>query len=219
MMTRKNILIVDDHMVMRTGLKTLLRDFYPGLHFFEADNGESALVILKQQKPDMVILDLQLPDTDTIRLIELINIKYPGLYILVFSMLSESMYGQRALTAGASGFLSKGAQVDEVKKAFDLAFAHKRYLSQDLVELMAGQVYSKTPLNPFEKLSQREFEIIHLLLKGKNLTDIGQALNLKPSTVGTYKSRVFEKINVSTIFELHQVAALYGMNYLFSTTL
>lgn len=219
MTMKKSILIVEDHLVARMGLKVLLQDIYSGLHFFEAANGEDCLHILKHHRIELIVMDLQLPETDTIGLIELISIKYPGTYILVFSMLAESIYGQRVLKAGASGYLSKESSLEEIKKAFDLAFANKKYMSQQLVELLANQLMKKGATNPFEKLSHREFEIVHLLLKGKNITVIGQHLNIKPSTVGTYKSRIFDKMKVSSIFELNQLATLYGVNYLSSTLL
>lgn len=167
---------------------------------------------MKDQNINLAVIDLQLPGADAIHLIELIAIKYPATYILVFSMLPEATYGRRVLKAGASGFLNKDAPVDEVKKAFDLAFARKKYISQQLVEILAQNITNRVPANPFEKLSHREFEIIHLLLKGKSISEISKELNIKPSTVGTYKTRIFDKLNVTTLFELNNLAALYGIN-------
>lgn len=216
-MVNKNILLVDDHLVIRKGLITLLNDFYKSLHFFEASDDEAALEILKNNNIDLLVLDLQLPEIDTIHLIELISIKYPNLYILVFSMLPVSMYGMRVIKAGASGFLNKDAPMNEVKNGFDSALSGKRYLNQQLVEILAQNVNRQNMGNPFEKLSHREFEIIHLLLKGQSISEIGKKLNIKPSTVGTYKFRIFEKLNVSTIFEINNLAAIYGMGVLYQT--
>lgn len=210
-MVEKNILLIDDHLVIRKGLVALLTDFYTNLVFFEASNDEIALSILKKADIDLVVLDLQLPDTDAINLIEIITIKYPHIYILVFSMLPETMYGRRVLKAGASGFLNKDAPLDEVKKAFDFALARKKYMSQQLVEILTQNILNRTPANPFEKLSHREFEIIHLLLNGRSISEISKRLNIKASTVGTYKSRIFEKLSVSTVFDLNNLAALYGV--------
>jgi two-component system invasion response regulator UvrY len=211
-MVDKNILLIDDHPVIRKGLIALLTDFYKKLKFFEAVNDETALSILKNKDIDLVVLDLQLPDTDAIHLIELIKIKYPHIYILIFSMLPEVMYGRRVLNAGASGFLHKEAPIEELKKAFDLALLRKQYISERLIEILAQNVSNKIPSNPFEKLSHREFEIIHLLLGGKSIAEISKKLNIKPSTVGTYKSRIFEKLSVSTFFELSNLATIYGIN-------
>lgn len=211
-MMNKKILLVDDHLAIRKGMIALLSDFYTGLMFFEASNDEAALKILKNHNIDLVVLDLQLQDTDAIALIELIVIRYPHIYILIFSMLPEAMYGRRVLKAGALGFLNKNAPVDEVKKAFDLALSHKKYISQQLFDILTQNISARTPANPFEKLSHREFEIIHFFLNGKSISEISKKLNIKPSTVGTYKSRIFEKLSVSTLFELNNLAALYGVN-------
>lgn len=210
-MINRNILLVDDHLVIRKGLIALLTDFYTDLFFFEASDDGAALKILKNHSIDLIVLDLQLPGTDTIQLIELISIKYPHIYILVFSMLPEAMYGRRVLKAGASGFLNKDVPVEEVKKAFDLALARKKYMSQQLVEIIAQSISNRTPANPFEKLSHREFEIIQLLLNGRSISDISKRLNIKPSTVGTYKSRIFEKLGAASLFEVNNLAALYGI--------
>jgi DNA-binding NarL/FixJ family response regulator len=213
-MVYKNILLLDDHLVIRKGMIALLNDFYKELSFFEASDEQTALDILKKNDIGLIVMDLQLPGTDTIQLIELITIKYPSIFILVFSMLPESMYGRRVLKAGASGFLNKDAPIDEVKKAFDLAFARKKYISEELIEVLAQSVANRVPANPFEKLSHREFEIIHLLLNGKSISEIGRRLNIKPSTVGTYKSRILDKLNVSSLFELNNLAALHGISKL-----
>lgn len=211
-MVDRNILLLDDHVVVRRGLMALLNDFYKNLEFFEASDDETALKLLKAHNIDLVVLDLQLPGIDAIHLTELIQIRHPGVYILIFSMLPEAMYGRRVLRAGASGFLTKDAPLEEVKKAFDLALTGKKYMSQQLVEILAQNISGRVPSNPFEKLSHREFEIIHLLLNGKSISEISKKLNIKPSTVGTYKSRIFEKLNVSSLFELNSLAALYGIN-------
>jgi two-component system invasion response regulator UvrY len=213
-MTDKNILLIDDHHVVRRGLIAVLNDFYRNLKFFEAPDDEAALRILKHQDIDLIVLDLQLPGIDTIRLIELILIRYPQIYILIYSMLPEAMYGRRVLKAGASGFLNKEAPFEEVKKAFDIALAGKKYMSPQLVEMLTQSISNRTTSNPFEKLSHREFEIIHFFLKGKSISEISKRLNIKPSTVGTYKSRIFEKLAVSNLFELNHLAALYGLNNL-----
>lgn len=211
-MVNKNILLLDDHLVVRKGLIAVLTDVYKNLRFFEAADDETALKILKEQHIDLVVLDLQLPGIDAIHLIELILIRHPQIYILIFSILPEAMYGRRVLKAGASGFLNKDAPFEEVKKAFDLALSGKKYMSQQLVEILAQNISNRVPSNPFEKLSHREFEIIHLFLNGKSISEISKKLNIKPSTVGTYKSRIFEKLNVATLFELNNLAAIYGVN-------
>ncbi|WP_121357221.1 response regulator [Flavisolibacter nicotianae] len=205
----KNVLLVDDHQVIRTGIKVILRDYFTQLNIFEAADGEGALRIVKKERVDLILLDLQLPNTDTIGLIELISIKYPRCYILVFSILSEFIYARRMLRAGASGYLPKDASQEEIKRALDFAFANKKYISPTMSELLVNEVAGKTQESPFEVLSHREFEISSLLLAGNNLAKISELLNIKPSTAGTYKARIFEKLQITSMFELKEIAILY----------
>lgn len=207
----KNILLVDDHLIVRTGMKVILQDYYTQLRIFEAAEGEATLAVLKKERVDLVVLDLQMPNTDTIGLIELISIRYPHCYILIFSMLPEPIYARRVLRAGASGFLPKDSPQEEIKRAFDFAFANKKYISQALSELLVNEVAGRVPINPFEGLSDREFEIVHLLLAGNNLAKIAELLNIKPSTAGTYKTRIFEKLQINSVFVLRELSILYGL--------
>ena len=211
-MVTKDILIVDDHSVTRQGLKFLLSDLYDHLNIMEASDGDEIFKILKEKKIDLAILDLQLPNTDTISIIEWMSIRYPQTYTLAFSMLPENIYGQRVLKAGASGYLPKDSSIDEIKKAIELALSKEKYVSQYLIDMMAKSSEEKSQENPFQKLSHREFEIVNLLLAGKTITAIGHKLSIKPSTVGTHKSRIFSKLNVGTLFELKEFAFLYGLN-------
>lgn len=211
-METKNILIMDDHPIMRWGLKELLNDMYPQLRIFEAHDGDSMLGYLKKRKFDLLVVDIQVPNTDTIRLVELVSIRYPDTYILAYSMMPENIYGKRLLQAGASGYLPKMAPIDEVKRAFTHVFKQKKYISQGLLETLAGEAMQDAALNPFYSLSTREFEIANLLVAGTSIIQIASQLNLKPSTVGTYKSRIFEKIGISSVFQLKDMANLYNLN-------
>lgn len=210
-MERKNVLIVDDHAAMRAGVKGLLNDFYSGLHIYESEDGDSMLQTLKQKKINLVILDVQMTNTDTIGVVELVTIKYPETDILIFSMLPENIYGRRLLKAGVKGFLPKSASIEEMKKAFDLALRSKRYISPSMADQLTLEVIEQSD-DPFSRLSHREFAIAHDLLKGCSINLIAQKMNLRPSTVGTYKSRIFEKLHIQTIFQLKDLATLYRFN-------
>ena len=204
----KNILLVDDHVVIRKGLGSMLKDYYSQLNIFEAGNGDEALHILKQNRIDLVILDLQMPNTDSINVIELISIKYPRSYILVFSILPEKIYARRVLKAGASGFLPKESTGEEMKTAIETAINNEKYLSKNFIEFLSAERKDHST-SPFEALSHREFEIVNLLLTGNSIVAISNFLNIKPSTVGTYKTRIFQKLGVANIFELKEMAVVY----------
>ncbi|TCJ13965.1 response regulator transcription factor [Flaviaesturariibacter flavus] len=208
----KKVLIVDDHAVMRAGLKLLLQDAFANLQLFEAGDGDEAMEVLRQQHIDILVMDIHIRNTDSISLVELISIRYPKTYILVFSMLPEKVYGRRMLAAGARSYLPKESTLDEIKKAFELVFRRKTYMSQNFAEIMAGAGATQA-LNPFDQLSRREFEIVNLLLSGASINAIAQSINVKPSTVGTYKARVFEKLRIATVFELKDLAVLYKMHH------
>jgi two-component system, NarL family, invasion response regulator UvrY len=143
--------------------------------------------------------------------VEVISIKYPYIDILIFSMLPERIYGRRMLRAGAKGFLSKSAPVHEMKRAFDMIFKSRRYISAAMVEFLADDIRNNKPAEPFNALSPREFEIMKELVSGNSLNVIAKRLNLRPSTVGTYKARIFEKLQVQNIFELKDMAVLYDL--------
>jgi two-component system, NarL family, invasion response regulator UvrY len=205
----KNILVVDDHLVTRAGVRSLLQEEYRQMNILEADNGDDVLKLLKTQPIDLLVFDLQIPNVDPMGMIELISIKHPHTYILVFSMMPEKIYARRAIRAGAAGYLSKDSRFEEVKGAFDAALNNKRYLSKNLLEMLANEGLAKGGTNPFEALSHREFEIVSMLLSGNTLTTIAQNLNIKPSTVGTYKARIFQKLQVENVFDLKELAVLY----------
>jgi two-component system, NarL family, invasion response regulator UvrY len=209
-MELKNVLLVDDHAVTRLGLKELLVQFCPLLKIYESDNGDSMLLQLKSTRIDIIVLDIQMDNSNTLNLVELISIKYPKTSILIFSMLPEAVYGRRMLKAGAKGFLSKTATVKEIRWAFEMMLSSKRYVSSVLADLLSENALDNKHSEPFRSLSHREFEIMQDLLAGHSLSSIGQRLNLKPSTVGTYKSRIFEKLKVSNIFQLKEMAVLYS---------
>jgi two-component system, NarL family, invasion response regulator UvrY len=211
-METKNILILDDHPILRWGLKSLLNDLYPQLKVYEAEDGDSMLSCLRKRKFDVLIIDIQVPNTDTIRLVELVSIKYPNTYVLAYSMMPENIYGKRLLQAGASGYLPKMSAIDEVKRAFSIVLKRKKYISQNLLEMLAGEAVQNKSANPFYKLSTREFEIANLLVGGTNIIQIAAQLNLKPSTVGTYKTRMFEKIGITSVFQLKDLATLYNLD-------
>lgn len=207
-MILKKVLIVDDHVVIRTGLKAVFFDLFPEVTVLEAEDGDGALKILKQQHVDVLVLDLQMPNTESISLIELFSIKFPETYILAFTMLPEKIYAKRIMKAGASGYLPKDAGYEEMKRAFSLALQQKKYFSPFLTEMLSAESAKTEGANAFESLSYREFEILNLLLTGNNVSSIARMLNIKSSTVGTYKNRIFQKMQVQTLLDLQELASI-----------
>lgn len=207
----KKFLLVDDHVVVRSGIKILLSDIYNPCEIYEAMNGETAILKLKENQYDLVLLDIQMPNTDTLGLMEYIHITYPDAKVLMFSMSAENIYAKRFMKAGAYGFISKEAPLEEITRAINVILNGKKYISETLAEKLAEDSFSGKSSNPFNELSPREFEIVSLLLDGKTVTDISRILNIQTSTVGTHKARLFEKLVVTNILELKEMATTYNL--------
>lgn len=124
-------------------------------------------------------------------------------------MNSERLYALRMIKAGAKGFISKDAPLDELKRAIEAVLAKKRYISADMAELLGRQSSHLKADNPFDTLSSRELEIVNMLLEGKSMTEISKALDIKMSTASTHKARVFEKLNITNFFELKELEMIY----------
>ncbi len=207
----KRFLLIDDHTVVRSGIKVLLTDIYKDVDIKEAQDGESALMILQENNFDLVTLDIQMPNTDTYALMELIKRKYPLIKVLVFSMSPESIYAVRFIRAGAKGFISKDAPLEEIKTAIDRVLHDKKYFSENLIDLLAEGNNATTHSNPFNMLSAREFEIVSMLLNGKTISTIAADLSLSLSTVGTHKGRIFNKLKVTNLLELKALSSSYDL--------
>jgi two-component system invasion response regulator UvrY len=207
----KRFLLVDDHVVVRSGIKILLSEIYKPAEIHEAFDGESTLEKLKENQYDLIMLDIQMPNTDTLGLMKIVKQNYPAAKVLIFSMSAENIYAKRFMKAGAYGFISKEASMDEIKKAINLILNDRKYISDSLIDKLAEDSISGSPGNPFDKLSPKEFEIVSLLLAGKTLTEISQLLNIHTSTAGTHKARLFEKLGVTNVLELSEIAKLYGV--------
>ena len=207
----KKFLLVDDHKVVRSGISGLLSTMYIPCEVDEASDGNMALEKLKEQEYDLIMMDVQIPNNDMLGIMEYIHTKYPKAKVLIFSMSSENIYAKRFLKAGARGFLSKDSQLDEITKAINLVLSDRKYISEALAETLADGLTSGKSDNPFHNLSLREFEITSLLLSGQTLSDISKSLNLQPSTVGTHKARAFDKLKVTNLLELKDLATSYNL--------
>ena len=209
----KNFLLIDDHEIVRSGIKSVLEELFKPCEIFEANDERSALNQLKARKYDLVVMDVQMPETDTAGLMEYIKTKYSDIRVLMFSMSPENVYAKRFLKAGAMGFVSKSAGLGELKKAVELVLNDRRYISEALGEQLATEIGSAQPNNPFDKLSAREFEIAVLLISGKTGREISVLLSINSSTVGTHKARLFDKLRVNNLPELIEISRMYRVNH------
>jgi len=207
----RKFLLIDDHVVVRSGIKILLSELFKPCEIFEAADGVSAVEQLKLRPYDLVIMDVQMPSTDAFGLMEYMRVSHPDAKVLIFSMSAENIYAKRFLKAGAKGFVSKQSSLDEIKKAITLVLNNKRYVSDNMIDILAEGSAAGIAKNPFQSLSARELEITSLLLSGHTLSEIARSLNIQVSTAGTHKSRLFDKLGVTNVLELKELADVYKL--------
>jgi DNA-binding NarL/FixJ family response regulator len=205
----KSFLLIDDHAVVRRGVSFLLNDLYNPCVIDEAEDEQQVLEKISSRNYDLLVLDINIPNTNTLDLLKQIFVKTPEAKVLMFSMNQEKMYAQRYLDAGAKGFLSKDAPIVEIERAINLIFNGKNYYSEALIDSIMSGKKGTTKANPFKNLSEREFEICNLLLAGKSLTEISQQLNIQTSTTGTHKAKIFEKLDVKNLVELIELSKVH----------
>ncbi|MDB5222841.1 MAG: DNA-binding response regulator [Chitinophagaceae bacterium] len=208
-MTR--ILLTDDHEILRAGLKLFIDDLVPHAVVDEAWDGDSALEKIMENEYQLIILDVNMPNTDSFALVNnIINIR-PDAKILMFSMNAEEVYAKRYLQLGAKGYVSKTASATELGNAINVVLKNGRYISPALNEVFTEEVLGEKTNNPFDKLSSRELEIVQYLVSGNSVGAICNTVNLHSSTVGTYKARIFEKLGCKNVIEVNRLARIYNI--------
>jgi two-component system invasion response regulator UvrY len=207
----KSFLLVDDHSIIRTGLKLIIESFMPESKIDEADDGDSSFEKIKKNNYDLLILDVNMPKTDSFVLLANILDFKPDMKVLMFSMNDEEVYARKYLKMGVMGYIKKDEHVDEIKKAITTVLNNKKYISMGLSQLLIEDMHNKHPENPFDSLSLREFEIVGHLIRGESVAEICQKLKLHPSTIGTHKSRIFEKLKCSNIIDLNLLAKVHNI--------
>ncbi len=205
------ILLADDHAIIRTGLKTFISAHLPHAVIDEAFDGTSALAKIKQVDYDLVVMDVNMPETDSFALVHIILAVKPLLNILIFSMNAEELYAKKFLMIGAKGFLSKTAPESEMKDALDAVINGNKYMSATLKNALTEEALGKRAFNPFDNLSKREFEIAMYLIKGASVAEMSETLHLHTSTIGTHKARVFEKLHCKNIIDVGALAKVYNV--------
>jgi DNA-binding NarL/FixJ family response regulator len=199
------LLLVDDHSMIRIGLMKFIETFLPQATFEEAHDGDSAFGKIKQNDYDLIIMDVNMPNTDSLGLLSNVLALKPKSKVLMFSMNAEEVYAIRYFKMGAMGYLKKDEMDSEIKKAITNVLNNKKYISPSLSEKLVADYHNEHE-NPFDKLSAREFEIVQHLSRGESMSEICVKLNLHSSTVGTHKARIFYKLGCKNIVELSELA-------------
>ncbi len=206
-----NILIADDHPLIRKGLKQILSDSVAIQHVYEASDGDSALQKLAECSIDVLILDISMPDKDGIEVLKDVKVLYPDLPVLMLSIQPETQYAIRAFRFGASGCLNKASAPEELVDAIVHVHRGGRYLSEEVSALLLQNLQQKQSDLPHEQLSEREFQVFIMLASGNSLAEISEKLFLSVKTVSTYRARLLAKMHMHNNVQLTNYALTYDL--------
>jgi two-component system invasion response regulator UvrY len=209
-MSAINVMLVDDHAVVRMGFKLLLESASDIKVVAEAESGEQAIRLYIEHQPDVVVMDITMPGLGGLEAIERIMARDPQAKILVLSAHEDSVHPKRVLSAGALGYLTKRSAAEELIKAIRTVAGRKMYLEASIAQQMAIQQLSGEK-NPVDVLSAREFEVFISLAKGNTTNEIAETLNLSPRTVGTHLYNIKQKLSASTSADLALMAMRCGL--------
>ena len=200
------VLVADDHAIIRDGLKKILADTNDLVVAGEASNGHTVMEQVKQRDWDLLVLDLSMPGRHGLELIKLLKSERPKLPILIFSMHQEEQFAVRAFRAGASGYMSKEGDSDLILPAMRKVAAGGTYISPKVAELLATDISPNSQALPHTLLSDREYEVFSRILKGVSLTEIAAELSLSIKTVSTHKSHILIKMGMTSQVDLVRYA-------------
>jgi DNA-binding NarL/FixJ family response regulator len=211
------IIIADDHEIVRNGLRSLIEK-EPDIEVIaEADNGRTAVRIALELAPDVVIMDIGMPDMNGIEAARQIIVAMPAIKVIALSMHAEKRYVMEMLKAGASGYILKDNAYEELARAIRTALNNRTYLSPQVAEIVIGdyvQLAQTANCSVFSLLSPREREVLQLLAEGNSTAQIADHLCISVKTVETYRQHIMEKLNIRSIAELTKYAIREGLTYL-----
>ena len=215
-MSTINILLVDDHDLVRMGMKRLLSDVKGLKVVAEANSGEEAIRLVKElkpeSKPDVVMMDVKMPGIGGLEATRKLLRIAPKIRVIVVTVYGEEPFPSRLLQAGASGYITKGSSLEEMVQAIRTVYAGQRYLSPEVAQQIALKHFSmEKDALPFDSLSERELQVMLMITSGQKVQDISNKLCLSPKTINSYRYRLFEKLGVNSDVELTHLAIRHGM--------
>lgn len=205
-MTSLRVLIVDDHAIVRRGLRVIIADEFTNAEFREIADGPQALHATRQRPWDIVLLDMSVPGKGGLEIIKAIRDMSPKLPVLAMSIHSEDQYAIRAIRAGAAGYLSKDTTPQELIRAIREILAQGMYVSDSVGRKLAANLKSPAAGPMHEALSDREYEVMLMLASGKRVSDAAEELTLSVKTVSTYRGRILDKMGMKTNADLTRYA-------------
>lgn len=206
-----SLMIVEDHDLVRTGLRNILADA-PEIELVgEASTGEEAIRLARKLKPDVILMDVGLPGLSGLETTERILKTQPDIRIIVLTAHTEPPLPARLLDLGASGYLTKACDARELIVAVRAVSRGERYIGSEIAQQLALSLLPGTPQSPFQELTARELEVMMMLTQGMKMTAIADIINVSPKTVATYKYRIYDKVGVKSEVELLRLALRYGL--------
>lgn len=200
------VIIVDDHAVVRKGLKQIIDDAPDLIVADEAGSGYELLEKARQKKYDVVLLDISMPGKDGLDTLKELKLEKPDMKVLVFTVYPEEQYALRVLKAGAAGYINKEVEPEQLIEAIRKVSQGRKYISPDLAELLASNLDNNEGKAMHEFLSDREFQVMCLIASGKTVKDIAKELFLSVNTISTYRIRILEKLNMKSNAEITHYA-------------
>ena len=206
-----NVLLVDDHYIVRAGVARLLADVNGIKVIGEASSGEEAVRIAKEKKPHVVLMDVKMPGIGGLEATKKMLQHNPDLKIIALTVCGEEPFPSKLLQAGASGYITKGSELNEMVKAIRTVHAGKKYIGPTIAQQLALKTVSDPEGSPIDSLSERELQVMIMITSGQKVQSIAEKLHISTKTVNAYRYRLFEKLNVDSDVELTHLAIRYGV--------
>ena len=206
-----NVLLVDDHDLVRTGIKRVLEDISGIKVIGEARTGEEAVKLGRKLKPQVVLMDVKMPGIGGFEATRKLIRADPDIKVLIVTICNNDLYPARLLQVGASGYLTKGSTMDEMVQAIRAVAAGQRYISPEIASRLAFRHVTDQDQSPFDLLSERELQVMLMITMGMKVQDIADKLCLSSKTINSYRYRIFDKLAVKNDVELTLLAIRHGL--------
>ena len=206
------IMLVDDHDIVRTGIRLILEQITGVEIIAECADGHQAVLKAKELKPDVIFMDVNMPGLSGLEATRRITEYSADIRVIILTIHAENPFPKQLLDAGANGYLTKGCGADELQAALNKVHAGGRYIGSDIAQQMAlSMLPGGDGSTPFDQLTNREMEVMMMIVQGKKAKEIGHILNINDKTVATYKYRVLEKLGIQNEVHLTRLAIRHGI--------